>query len=95
MEVLTLIAGLPETSRYAGRIAGESRYSGWSVQDWLALDMRNALEGLRATVVAIASGKTKDTFRKWDSYPGQDVQRANRHQNRLKTLTSMATPVTQ
>ena len=75
VEVLLLINGLPASSRYAARMVGEPYGMGWDRTDWLALDTRNALEALRATVVSIASGKKgkKDTFKRWDSYPGKDA----------------------
>lgn len=75
LEVLLLINGLPSSSRYAARVVGEPYGAGWDRTDWLALDTRNAVEALRATVVGIASGKRgkKDTFRRWDSYPGREA----------------------
>ena len=94
VEVVLLIAGLPGTSRYAARLAGEENGRGWELANWLALDMRNALEGLRATVVSMASGKDKNTFREWNNYPGYNAMQTRKHKSTLARLESMATPVT-
>lgn len=90
LEVLLLINGLPPSSRYAARVVGEPYGMGWDRTDWLALDTRNALEALRATVVGIASGKKskKDTFRRWDNYPGRDAM--ERVEQRKKVARSMS-----
>lgn len=91
-----LVHGLPATSRYAARLAGEPTGHGWDVPDWLALDTRNALEALRATVVAIASGKKgKSTFRPWTDYPGQEAERIKRRTRGLANIRARATPITE
>lgn len=73
-EVVLLIDGLPERSRFHGRQLGERAGGGWSRADWLAFDMRNALEGLRATV-ASALTKGGSDFREWEHYPGEQAER--------------------
>lgn len=85
LEVLLLINGLPLSSRYAARVVGEPHGAGWDRTDWLALDTRNAVEALRATVVGIASGKKgkKDTFSRWDSYPGRDAMEKLKQRKRV------------
>lgn len=99
VEVVLLISGLPASSRYAARLSGERQTSGWDLRDWLALDTRNALEGLRATVVAMASGKKKNQFREWTSYPGQEAQETVKKQasveSKVSWLQSIATPITE
>lgn len=95
VEVVLLIAGLPDNSRYAARLMGEERGVGWSIQDWLALDTRNALEGLRATVVNMAAGKDRKAFREWDHYPGKEHQEQAKAHRTISRLESIATPVTE
>jgi len=95
VEVVLLIAGLPARSRYASRLMGEDHGSGWSIQDWLALDTRNALEGLRATVVNIAFGKDRKAFREWEHYPGKEQQERAKARQTLTRLADIATPVTE
>lgn len=76
VEVMLLIDGLPPTSRYAGRLAGESSGTGWGVSDFLVLDIRNAIESLRANVAKASGAKGRPTrFRPWDIYPGQEAAR--------------------
>lgn len=95
VEVVLLIAGLPARSRYASRLGGEEHGTGWALQDWLALDTRNALEGLRATVVNMAAGKDKKSFREWTHYPGKQQQERVETRRALDRLASIATPVTE
>lgn len=94
VEVLLLIRGLPETSRYHARLAGDSSGRGWDRQDWLALDTRNALEGLRATVVSAVSGKKRNTFRDWEHYPGREAVETQQRKSKLSKLDRMAVDVT-
>lgn len=94
-EVVLLIAGLPARSRYAARLAGEEHGAGWSTQDWLALDTRNAIEGLRAVVVNMAAGKDKKPFREWTHYPGKGKQDRAKRSAVINRLESLATPVTE
>lgn len=94
MEVLVLIAGLPEHSRYHARLIGEDHGGGWTTQDWVALDTRNALEGLRALVVNALAGKDRKAFREWEHYPGKEQQRQAKLSQTLNRLESLATPVT-
>ena len=95
VEVVLLVSGLPARSRYASRLAGEEHGSGWDVKDWLALDTRNALEGLRATVINLAAGKNKKAFREWTHYPGKGNQEKVERQAAVSRLASIATPVTE
>lgn len=96
VEAVLLVHGLPATSRYAARLAGDPVGHGWDVVDWLALDTRNAVEGLRATVVAIASGKKgKAHFREWTDYPGREAQRIKRRERGLANLRARATDLTE
>lgn len=94
VEVLLLIQGLPENSRYAARRSGEATSAGWSTTDWVTLDIRNATEGLRATVVSALAGKRKDVFRKWNHYPGREAQTKVRQKKAVAKIASMATPAT-
>lgn len=95
VEVVLLIAGLPPTSRYAARAAGEETGAGWDTQDWLLMDLRNSTEALRATVVSLASGKKKSTFRPWEHYPGKAVQEKAKQKATINRIGQMATPVTE
>ena len=94
-EAVLLIAGLPGTSRYAARLSGESTGGGWDMRDWLALDMRNSIEALRATVANMATGKNKDKFRPWNHYPGYDRQVKRKAAGKMDRLRGMANPVTE
>lgn len=93
-EAVLLIAGLPGTSRYAARLGGEPTGGGWGTSEWLALDMRNAIEALRATVSNMAAGKNHSKFRQWEHYPGYDKQVKDKAAGKLDRLRSLATPVT-
>lgn len=95
VEVVLLVAGLPARSRYAARLEGEPHGTGWAVQDWLNLDTRNTLEGLRATVVNMAAGKDKRPFREWTHYPGHQRQEKVDTRRALDRLAQVATPVTE
>lgn len=92
---MLLIAGLPATSRYAARLSGEAVGGGWGPSEWLALDMRNAVEALRATVANMAAGKNKASFRQWNHYPGYDSQRREVAAGKLDRLRSLASTVTE
>ena len=94
-EAVLLISGLPGTSRYAARLSGEEVGGGWGTSEWLALDTRNAIEALRATVANMAAGKNKHKFRPWDNYPGYDRGVKNKAKSKLNRLQSLATPVTE
>lgn len=94
-EVVLLIAGLPGTSRYAARLGGEQYGSGWDTGHWLALDTRNAIEGLRATIANMATGKNKAKFREWTAYPGYDREQEKKAAQRLDRWRGMATDVTE
>lgn len=75
---------------------GEESYTGWGAMEWLALDTRNALEGLRSTVVSMASGKGgRDTFRAWKHYPGYEQSRQAKRVAKVNRLAAMATQVTE
>lgn len=91
VEVVLLISGLPPTSRYVGRLMGESSDTGWGPQEWLALDMRNAVEGLRSTVTQTLAGKGKGgKFREWSVYPGQEQERLRKQEQAMDKLRAMA-----
>lgn len=91
-----LVKGLPATSRYAARQLGEPEgHTGWDLAQWVALDTRNAIEGLRATVASMASGKSKNTFREWRDYPGYAGMEHAKRKGKLSTLEAMATPITE
>ena len=92
-EAVLLISGLPATSRYAARLAGEETSAGWGTQEWLALDTRNAIEGLRATVANLAAGKAKHRFRPWEHYPGYDRAEKDKAARKLDKLRVLASPV--
>ena len=92
VEVVLLIAGLPETSRYVGRLVGERTGGGWSAQDWLALDIRNILEGVRTQVTGALSGKKGVKFREWSLYPGKEQERRKRQNQAMAKLRAMAWP---
>ena len=89
-ETILLIAGLPGTSRYAARLAGEQHGSGWDQQDWLALDTRNAIEALRATVASMAAPKKKQRVREWEHYPGYARQQEQRRAGKMDLLRAQA-----
>lgn len=89
------MAGLPGESRYANRLLGEEYGPGWDLQDWLALDARNAVEGLRAAVISIADNKRKDVFREWTRYPGRELEKRAKQKSQISRLDRMAQPVTE
>ena len=71
-EVLALLQGLTTTrSRYAAQVQGYDAGKSWDDTDYLALDARNSVEGLRATLVGALSKKKTDIFRPWKNYPGR------------------------
>lgn len=90
VEVITLIHGLPARSRFFARLQGEESGEGFSATDWLALDTRNALEGLRATVTNLAAGKDKKDFRQWDTYPGAKALAEQRIAAKMESIRSLA-----
>lgn len=93
VEVLLLIQGLPQTSRYVGRLMGEEHARGWSTQEWLSLDMRNIMEGLRAAVAGFLSGKkSAGKFREWSVYPGKEQERRRQQDKAMAKLRNMAWP---
>lgn len=92
-EVVLLVAGLPANSRYANRLMGEEHGAGWDLQDWLALDTRNAVEGLRAAVISIADNKRRDVFREWTRYPGREAERRAKQKARVSRLDQLAQPI--
>lgn len=94
-EVILLVAGLPARSRYANRLSGEEYGPGWDLQDWLALDTRNAVEGLRSAVISIADNKRRDVFREWTRYPGREAERRAKQRASLSRLDQLAQPVTE
>lgn len=91
-EAVLLIAGLPGTSRYAARLSGEPEGGGWGATDWLALDTRNALEAIRATVANMASGKAKAKYREWEHYPGYAKAKGKAKVSKMDKLRSLAAP---
>lgn len=93
VEVLLLIQGLPENSRYVGRLMGEANARGWTTQEWLSLDMRNAMEGIRSAVVGFLSGKrSAGKFREWSVYPGKEQERRRQQDKAMAKLRNMAWP---
>lgn len=82
VEVLLLIDGLPETSRFHARLLGEPRGRGWSRSEWLAFDTRNAIEGIRAQVGTTLT-KKPDSFREWNHYPGVEAEKARRRRQQF------------
>ena len=80
MEVLLLIAGLPSQSRLAGRLAGETHYRGWDQSEWLLLDMRNTMEGIRSGF------SSKSPFREFTSYPGYALAREKQIRKKMSAL---------
>lgn len=96
VEVLLHIQGMPGNSLYIGRYTGEKFQPGFTLQDWVALDTRNSVEGLRAITVAQATnGKKKNAYRPWDRYPGHEQEQAAKRRGNLDNLFSLATPAKQ
>lgn len=92
VEILTLIVGLPSTSRYAGRLSGERADSGWGVLQFLMLDIRNGLEGLRAQVSKATGSKGPAVkFREWDAYPGAGAAKRKQQKKTFDQWFSRAT----
>lgn len=89
-EVVLLIAGLPGRSRYARRLMGEKTGVGWDEQDWLMFDVRNALEAIRAMLVAMGDKKKKNDFREWDNYPGKQQQKRKKAAAKLDKFRLLA-----
>lgn len=92
VEVMLLIDGLPERSRFHARQLGETYGGGWSRADWLAFDMRNAIEGLRASV-ASALSKKASPYRDWDGYPGEAAERERKRRAAFNRAWQNATIV--
>lgn len=93
VEVLLLIQGLPETSRYVGRLMGEAHNRGWSTLEWLQLDQRNIMESIRASVMGFVTGKKSAAkFHEWTVYPGKEQERRRRQDKAMDKLRSMAWP---
>ena len=95
VEVLLLIGGLPPTSRYVGRLMGESTTTGWGSQEWLALDTRNSLEAIRSVITqAVGGGKASSRkagkFREWTVYPGQEQERLRKQEQAMEKLRTLA-----
>lgn len=76
-EVLLLIAGLPEESRFFARLIGEPRGKSWSSTEWLLFDIRNIAEARRVVDIN-AHSKKKTKFTEYRNYPGHEA--AKRHQ---------------
>lgn len=89
-EVLLLIAGLPATSRYVARLAGEETGKGWSESQWLLLDLRNAVESLRAIKVAQGKKKKKVDFQEWKHYPGAGAEKRRKLAKKRAAWRKMA-----
>lgn len=91
-EVLLLIDGLPEDSRYAARIAGERYGRGWSTVEFLLLDLRNAQEALR--VMTANKGRKKgskaEPFREWTHYPGASETSRRRKTSKMAAYRKMS-----
>lgn len=81
-EVLLLVDGLPDNSRYKGRLVGAD--SGWKDTDYLLFDVRNILENVRTGL----AGK-KGKFREWDHYPGAVAQKRMKREKYLKSLRKL------
>lgn len=90
VELVLLIDGLPERSRFHARQLGERYGGGWSRADWLAFDTRNAIEGLRASVASALSKKGSD-FREWPGYPGEAAERDRKRRAAFDRAWSQAT----
>lgn len=90
-EVLLLIYGLPASSRFAGRLAGEER-PGWDDALWLTLDLRNAVEALRTMKVNEGRGKggKRAEFREFDGYPGHAAAKRKKAESNLASLRKRA-----
>lgn len=99
VEVLLLVEGLPASSRYVGRHLGEDNQTGWDVTDWLLMDMRNAMESVRAMLASVGKKSAGNQFREWTNYPGREaMERAKREAKRKRTmdiLERLAVPVTE
>lgn len=89
-ETVLLISGLPGTSRYAARLAGEDTGTAWNTQQWLALDTRNAIEALRVTVASMAAPKKKQRYREWEHYPGYTRQQEQTREQKMESLRARA-----
>lgn len=89
-EVVLLIAGLPARSRYARRLQGEKTGAGWDEHDWLALDARNAIEGVRAALVAMGDKKKKNTYRPWENYPGFEAEKKRKAHAKMQRFRALA-----
>lgn len=93
-EVLLLIVGLQERgdTLLAGRLAGEEQGTGWSVRDWLALDSRNELEGMRVMQAnkGRKQGAKRVEFRQWDHYPGRKAESRRTTRSKMDQLRRLA-----
>lgn len=94
IEVMLLVRGLPERSRFMARVQGEKNGGGWSTTDWLLLDIRNCLESLRVMKAVSgsknASQKAKQEFREWDFAPGASERKRRKTQSKLDSLSRLA-----
>lgn len=90
-EVMALVAELPGESRFHARMQGEALGLGFGPVDWLMLDMRNAVEGLRVMTAMRGQknpsrDKAKKEFREWKHFPGAGVQARRRSRAAVESL---------
>lgn len=83
-EVLLLVQGLPEEARFHARLMGDGGM-GWSLADWVLLDLRNVAEGIRSGFAE----KPREAFRKWDQFPGAERARRRANQARFDQVFSL------
>lgn len=92
VEIIALIAGLPSTSRYAGRLSGEKADNGWGVLQFMLLDIRNGLEAVRAQVSKATGAKGPGVkFREWDAFPGANAAKREQQKQTFDSWFARAT----
>lgn len=90
-EAVALVQGLAYVdSRYAARLQGYAEGKGWTDRDYLALDHRNATEGLRAMLAGIGSKGSKDTFRRWKLFSGEKAATRSRQKSKIAGYRKLA-----
>lgn len=94
-ELFALVEGLPPESLYSGRHVGED-VAGWGTEQFLALNIRDTLEEIRATIVSIGNSKP-EKVRLWNEWPGYSAQQKKQKRakidRKLGTLKELATKI--
>lgn len=96
---MALVVELPPEARFFARMQGENTGLGYSAVDWVVLDIRNAVEGLR--VMGAMRGekhpsrdKAKREYREWKNYPGAKAHARRKANSVVQNLKRFAAGTT-